>query len=74
MHVYVDHSILEIIVNNATAFVVYIAPSEDANAVAFTKVPRTLTHQTGNPNPRPNSPSPKPKPNPSPNPNPNPKP
>ena len=35
MHVYVDHSMLEIIVNNATAFVVYIAPPENADTVAF---------------------------------------
>ena len=35
MHVYIDHSILEVIVNNATAFVVYIAPPENAHSVVL---------------------------------------
>lgn len=36
MHLYIDRSIIELIVNNATAFVVYFAPPEGADSVAFT--------------------------------------
>lgn len=35
LHVYLDHSIIEVIVNNETAFVVYAAPAVTAGQVAL---------------------------------------
>ena len=39
IHVYIDHSIVELIVNNATALVVYVTPSEGAGRVALLGAP-----------------------------------
>ena len=39
VHVFADHSIVEIIVGNATAFVVYTLPSEQAGAVSLVNLP-----------------------------------
>ena len=39
VHLYVDHSIIEIIVSNATAFVVYANPTEGAGRVAMIGAP-----------------------------------
>ena len=38
VHAYIDHCIIELIVSNATALVVYAAPSEAASEVALKNV------------------------------------